>query len=232
MSISKWWLVLPGLCPVLAFAAESGEHTDPIASVILSVTTIFFFAILGRYIARRFNQPGVLGELLMGVLVGNLCYFFGSQLIIILREGSSIFNIMKEVLVGHSLSQAVATAIPNPFYAQQVTQALSAPEGTVYLKIAYTVDVFLKIIGPRIKVPAKKSNELITIRITTQKSTAPLITILLTTANMIKPNISSSIAAPRIVLASLVRSFFISDNTRAVIPILVALKVAAINKSA
>ena len=44
-------------------------HTDPVASVILGVTCIFFFAIIGRYVARRFDQPGVLGELLMGVLV-------------------------------------------------------------------------------------------------------------------------------------------------------------------
>ncbi|BCA95005.1 sodium:proton antiporter [Legionella antarctica] len=142
MRISKWWIILLGLCPVLAFASENGDHADPVASVILSVTTIFFFAIIGRYLARRFNQPGVLGELLMGVLVGNLCYFFGSQLVVILREGSSIFNIMKEVLLGNSLTQAVTSAIPNPFYAQQVTQALSSTDGTEYLKIAYTVDVF------------------------------------------------------------------------------------------
>lgn len=142
MRISKWWLVLASLCPVLAFASGGEDHSDPIASVILAVTTIFFFAIIGRYIARRFNQPGVLGELLMGVLVGNLCYFCGFQLVVILREGSSIFNVMKELLSGTSLAQAVISAIPNPFYAQQVTQALSGPEGTEYLKIAYIVDIF------------------------------------------------------------------------------------------
>ena len=142
MRISKWWLILAGLCPVLAFASGGEEHIDPIATVILAVTTIFFFAIIGRYIARRLNQPGVLGELLMGVLVGNLCYFCGFQLVNILREGSSIFNIMKELLSGTTLSQAVTLNIPNPFYAQKVTQALSGPEGFEYLKIAYIVDIF------------------------------------------------------------------------------------------
>ncbi len=138
----KWWLTLFGLCPTLAFASDIGDHGDPISSVILGVTTIFFFAIIGRYIARRLNQPGVLGELLMGVLIGNLCYFFGSQLIIILREGSSIFNIMKELLEGISLNQAVSSSISNPFYAQQVSKVLSGSNGTEYLKIAYTVDIF------------------------------------------------------------------------------------------
>lgn len=142
MQVLKWgfmWLVF---CPALAFASEGEAHVDPIASVILAVTAIFFLAIIGRYLARCLNQPGVLGELLIGVLVGNLCYFFGFQLVVILREGSSIFDVMKELLLGAPLHQAVEKVIPNAFYAQQVTQALSAPEGTEYLKIAYIVDIF------------------------------------------------------------------------------------------
>lgn len=142
MHSSKWWFLLLSLCPVLACASGVAEHTDPIASVLLVVTSIFFFAILGRYIARRFNQPGVLGELLMGVLVGNLCYFFGNHLVVVLREGSSIFDIMKGMLSGVTLNQSVTSVISNPFYAQQVTQALSGPEGTEYIKIAYIVDIF------------------------------------------------------------------------------------------
>jgi len=142
MRISKWWLLLAGICPVLAFAANGGEHTDPVASVILGVTTIFFFAIIGRYIARRFHQPGVLGELLMGVLIGNLCYFLGSNLVIILREGSSIFDVVKEMLGGIPLPQAVSNVITDPYYAQQFTSALSGPHGTEFIKIAYIVDIF------------------------------------------------------------------------------------------
>lgn len=142
MRISKWWFIVLTMCPMFAFASGSGDHSDPVASVLLGVTTIFFFAVLGRYLAKRFNQPGVLGELLMGVLVGNLCYLCGNQLVVILREGSSIFNIMKEMLSGVSLTQAVSSMIQNPFYANQVTQALSGSEGTEYLKIAYIVDIF------------------------------------------------------------------------------------------
>lgn len=142
MHISKWWFLLAGVCPVLAFASDGETHSDPVASVILGVTTLFFFAIIGRYIARRLNQPGVLGELLMGVFLGNLFYVCGSNLVIILREGSSIFDVVKEMLGGIPLSQAVSTVITNPFYAQQLTGALSGPHGTEFLKIAYIVDIF------------------------------------------------------------------------------------------
>ena len=138
----KWRLFLAGLSPNFAFASSNGDHSDPVASVILAVTTLFFLAIIGRYIARCLNQPGVLGELLMGVLVGNLCYFGGSQLVIILREGSSIYDVVKEMLSGTPLAQAVTLVISNPYYAQQVTSALSGPHGTELLKISYIVDIF------------------------------------------------------------------------------------------
>jgi len=140
MRVSKWWFLGVGLYSPFALAAQG--HTDPVASVILVVTTILFFAIMGRYIAKRFNQPGVLGELLMGVILGNLCYFAGSQLVIILREGSSIFDVLKEVLQGKTLGQAVDAVLTNSYYASQLTQALSGPNGTEYLKIAYVVDIF------------------------------------------------------------------------------------------
>ncbi len=138
----KWWLILVGIIPLIAFASPSTAHGDPITFVLLGVTSIFFFAILGRYIARRLNQPSVLGELLMGVVIGNLFYHYGLQLIVLLREGSSTFEIVEEMLNGASVSLAVTKVIPNPEYAHQVINALTSPRGADYLKIAYVVDIF------------------------------------------------------------------------------------------
>ncbi len=131
-----------GLCPSLVFANSSSAHLDPVTSVIFWVTLIFFFGVLGRYIAMRFHQPGVLGELLMGVLVGNLCYCWGLPLAVILREGPSIFAIMKDLLSGLPLAAAIHSSIQNPQYAQQVLQALSAGQGIELIKVAYVVDIF------------------------------------------------------------------------------------------
>ncbi|WP_115332501.1 cation:proton antiporter [Legionella busanensis] len=129
------------MSPAIVFASDMEAH-DPIANVILWVTLFFSFAILGRYFAKLLNQPGVLGELLMGVIIGNICYFFGSQLIVVLREGAVIYSIMKDLLIGNPLVQAVAQHVPNPFYAAQVTQALSSPAGIEFIKIGYVLDVF------------------------------------------------------------------------------------------
>lgn len=139
----KCLLILCFLFPMALFAmnAQETEH-DPVASVLLWVTLIFTFAILGRYIAKSLHQPGVLGELLMGVLLGNVCYYFGLPLIIILREGSAVFTIIADMLGGTSLTHAVTNSIPNAHYASQVTAALSGHNGVELIKVGYVLDMF------------------------------------------------------------------------------------------
>lgn len=139
--VIKYCLLLAGFFPAIAFAG-SPDHHDPVAPVILWVTLIFFCAVVGRYIAGRFNQPAVLGELLMGVLFGNLFYLFGSHLIVILREGSAIFSIMRDMLTGVPLYQAVTESIPNLYYANQVSVALNDSKGIDIIKVAYVLDIF------------------------------------------------------------------------------------------
>lgn len=141
MLLLKPWVLLSLIFPMPAFASPS-VHTDPIASVILVVTTLLLFAILGRYLARCVHQPGVLGELLMGIFIGNSFYFFHSHLIIILREGSSIFDVVREILGGVSLKEAVTSVIANTHYAKEVIVALSGSNAPELIKIAYVVDIF------------------------------------------------------------------------------------------
>jgi len=138
--VKKQIITLLFLFSPAAFAA--GGATDPISAVLFWVTLLFLFGLIGRNIALRFKQPGVLGELLMGVLLGNFGYFLGMDLASILREGSVVFSIMDEVLKGIPLATAVTKLIPNPHYATSVTQALGGANGNDLLKIAYVVDMF------------------------------------------------------------------------------------------
>ncbi len=55
--------------PVLA---SEGGHSDPAAPVVLWLAVILVAAKLGGHLAIRFSQPAVLGELLAGVVLGNL----------------------------------------------------------------------------------------------------------------------------------------------------------------
>ncbi|ASQ46380.1 cation:proton antiporter [Legionella clemsonensis] len=136
-------MVFAGSYPALLHASvQKDAHHDPIAPILLWVTLILFFALVGRYLARCLGQPGVLGELLMGVLLGNLSYYLGSDLMVILREGPEIFNIMGSILRGEALPQAVAANIRNPVYSQQILDALIGPQGLDLIKIGYVLDVF------------------------------------------------------------------------------------------
>ncbi|MEO8561154.1 MAG: cation:proton antiporter [bacterium] len=47
-------------------------HIDPLTGVLLALAVILAAARLGGSVAERFAQPAVLGELLVGVLLGNL----------------------------------------------------------------------------------------------------------------------------------------------------------------
>jgi Kef-type K+ transport system membrane component KefB len=52
--------------------AAAATHIDPIASVVLHLAIVLVIAKLGGELAIRLGQPAVLGELLAGVVLGNL----------------------------------------------------------------------------------------------------------------------------------------------------------------
>lgn len=125
-----------------AHAASSPvHHSDPIAPVILTVTGILFFALLGGYVARKLNQPSVLGQLIIGMILGNLLYFFGSDLIVVLREGTAIFNMLDLSLQGQSWANAANTVLP-PDVADRVTRIMQSPDAALLMQVSHTVDVF------------------------------------------------------------------------------------------
>jgi Kef-type K+ transport system membrane component KefB len=55
-----------------AWATADGAHHDPVAPVVGGLALILLAAKAGGEIALRFRQPAVLGELLAGVVLGNL----------------------------------------------------------------------------------------------------------------------------------------------------------------
>ena len=56
-----------------AWAGEAGAaHSDPITNVVLHLAVILVAAKLGGEVAARLRQPAVLGELVSGVVLGNL----------------------------------------------------------------------------------------------------------------------------------------------------------------
>ena len=63
--------LLFSLVTPLAWAAGS-EHMDPVAPTLIALIVILASAKIGSELFERLNQPAVLGELLAGVVLGNL----------------------------------------------------------------------------------------------------------------------------------------------------------------
>jgi Kef-type K+ transport system membrane component KefB len=138
----RWLVLLTLVCwPGLVLALQGG-HADPVAPVILSVTAILVFAVIGRFVARRLGQPSVLGELVVGILLGNLVYLLGGDFILVLREGTSLFDIVDLTLTGVTLEQAALQRTGDPLIAQKMVELLRSPHGGQLLGIAHTIDIF------------------------------------------------------------------------------------------
>lgn len=117
-------------------------HVDPVSGVILWVTLILFLGLVGRYLAHRMGQPGVLGELLMGILLGSLLACFDFPLLVVLRENGAVSPMMHHLLAGLPLTDAIKAALPDATNASLMLRALSGPFAPDWIKIAYVLDVF------------------------------------------------------------------------------------------
>jgi len=121
------------LLPAAGLAANGADRSDPIAPVILGVTWIVSMAILGRFLSRRVGQPAVVGELLMGIFVGNVGYFFGGELVTLLREVPQVFDVMAGVAPASRFDAKTAA---------ELNRVLNGSDGGVLLQVAHSVDVF------------------------------------------------------------------------------------------
>lgn len=132
-------LLLGVAMPVLA--AENNIHGDPIAPVILGVTGLLFVALVGRFSARKLGLPSVLGELTIGIIAGNLAYYFDFSLILVLREGIHVFDTLQQFLHEATADATVCGEALTPTN-RKILDLLGGPHGADLLQIAHTADVF------------------------------------------------------------------------------------------
>lgn len=82
---------------------------DPFASIMLELALLLTMVIVARWLTSRFRQPGVLGELLVGVLVGNVGYWLGLPFFAFVMSYGSASPVFDQVWQGGvSVTQAGA----------------------------------------------------------------------------------------------------------------------------
>lgn len=84
------------LLPEIVLASEDGGHSDPFSREFLAMFLILIAAITGRFLARRFSQSEVLGELIIGIALGALLFSANNRLVTTIRYQNEIREIIKE----------------------------------------------------------------------------------------------------------------------------------------
>lgn len=133
------------LAPVLALLQASPTHSDPVVPILLALVFLTLGAVVGGRLMTLIKQPAVLGELLVGVLAGNLGYALGSKGLTVLREGDNLRKIADLALTTSSTAaQAVYQVLPAA-EAARVSAALSSPHSLDYLSVYSFVDFLSRI---------------------------------------------------------------------------------------
>ncbi len=142
MRNSWYYLLLGCLFPVLSWSKSTVTHFDPVSLIIFWVTSIYCLSVIGQFFAKKMGQPSVLGELVMGMIVGNLCFYFKVPEMILLREGGGVFQILPDLLSNHTLLESLSNNIKNYADVQLIKDALMGEHGADLLYTAYVLDVF------------------------------------------------------------------------------------------
>jgi Kef-type K+ transport system membrane component KefB len=122
---------------------SSGElsHADPVVPILIASIFITLGAALGGLLMKWLKQPAVLGELLVGLLAGNLGYHFGNPTLTVLREGDNLSHIASSALTGpYSLGEAVAKILPPGPHTELIANLLSGPQGQSYISVYAFID--------------------------------------------------------------------------------------------
>lgn len=148
-----------GAAVVPTMASEGGGHSDPAAPIVLALAIILVLAKVGGDLATRVKQPAVLGELVVGVILGNLTllseavtgtplrYFEALStdghldmlarigVIILLFEVGLESTVGQMMKVGLSALLVATVGVICPFALGWLTSSFLLPEHSVYVHI-------------------------------------------------------------------------------------------------
>lgn len=130
---------------------HSAGHASPVAPILMALIIILMTAKLGGELFERMGQPAVIGELMGGVLIGNLAlftgwtgleYLRGNEIIAIISEIGVIIllfevglesNIHEMLGVGVTAFLVAAIGVIAPFILGYAVSCFFLPAATIYV---------------------------------------------------------------------------------------------------
>ncbi|MFQ5992894.1 MAG: cation:proton antiporter [Nitrospiraceae bacterium] len=128
--------------------SQAGGHVDPFSFIMFELALIILLAMVGRWVCGRVNQPAVLGELLIGVIVGNVLYAMERPVSTLVMHMSEAGKIFREVWVsGLSVSEAAkkvlpATELEPGAVGSQILSIMTGPHAELYIEMAIALWIF------------------------------------------------------------------------------------------
>jgi Na+:H+ antiporter len=121
------------------------RQADPVIPILLALVFLTLGAVIGGRLMTLIKQPAVLGELLVGMIAGNLGYWLRNPGLTVLREGENLRKISDLALTSSiTVAQAVHQVLPLAD-ASRVAAALSGARSLDYLAIYTFVDFLARI---------------------------------------------------------------------------------------
>ncbi len=148
MFVVALWQQSAGWAQALgSWYADTGlSHADPIVPILIASIFITLGAALGGFLMRWVRQPAVLGELLVGLLAGNLGYYFGNPTLTVLREGDNLSRIASMALTGPlSIGEATLKILPPGPHTQHLAELLSGSQGQTYISVYGFIDIISRL---------------------------------------------------------------------------------------
>lgn len=143
--LSPWLHRLPGTVGCFLAGGEL-SHADPVVPILIASIFITLGAAIGGSLMKWLKQPAVLGELLVGLLAGNLGYYFGDPTLTVLREGDNLSRVASVALTGpYGLAEATLRVLPPGPHTDQLAHLLSGPEGQTYITIYAFIDIISRL---------------------------------------------------------------------------------------
>jgi Kef-type K+ transport system membrane component KefB len=129
------------------FDSDPGlSHADPVVPILIASIFITLGAALGGFLMRWMKQPAVLGELLVGLLAGNLGYYLGNPTLTVLREGDNLSRIASLALTSsNTIADAALKILPPGPHATYLANLLAGQQGQTYISVYEFIDIISRL---------------------------------------------------------------------------------------
>lgn len=127
---------------------EEAAPETPFSPVLFELAAVIGVAIAGRWLADQFGQSAVLGELLVGILLGNIGVWLGSSFFVLVMHLGEATSLFSEVwLTGRSVAEAAGeifdtSQLAASGSANQLIGVMTGPLGPRYVVMGFALWLF------------------------------------------------------------------------------------------